>query len=235
MKRIIVSTLIAILCLTLASCAGPADQRPAAETKTQAIREEPTVKQSAHTTEAAAETETGFACDAVFFGDSITADSNFDEFFPELRIVNLGVYGDTIEDLSFRVSQVQEAKPARIFLLVGINCLRADNVEDCALDYSALVRQIREACPKAVLHIQSVLPIGAEIEHPAWCTNETVRAFNEELNRIAQENDLPYIDLYSLYETNGALDPAMTRDGLHLNFNCYSPWAEAISPYLTGG
>ena len=183
------------------------------------------------TTEAHALDPQGFACDAVFFGDSITCDGNFDELFPSLRIVNLGVYGDTILDLRRRVEQVKAAGPARIFLLAGINSLRPDNVEDCLDQYRALLGDLTAACPQAKLVIQSVLPVAADID-PEGRENRAVLAFNAGLEALAAEKNLVYVNLHSRYAKDGALDPSLTRDGLHLNFNAYGPWAEAVSSYL---
>ena len=171
------------------------------------------------------------ACDAVFFGDSITCDGNFDQLFPELRIVNLGVYGDTILDLQRRVEQVKAADPAVVFLLVGINCLRPDNVADCLNQYRALLTDLAAACPRAKLVIQSVLPVAAEID-PEGRENQAVRAFNAGLEALAREKSLDYVNLHSRYAKDGALDPTLTRDGLHLNFNAYGPWAALVAPYM---
>ena len=182
------------------------------------------------TTEAAKMTE--FSCDAVFFGDSITCDGNFDELFPELKIVNLGVYGDTIVELQARVPQVKAANPARIFLLGGINALRPDNVQTCLEDYAVLLDALRAACPQAELTVQSVLPVGAGIDDAEGSENEAVRRFNAGLKTLAGERGCAYVDLWSVYQKDGALDPALTRDGLHLNFTAYGPWADAVRPLL---
>ncbi len=228
MKRIIATLLLVLSWTALVSCSKPADPDRASGTRNaaQTITEEPTVKESVHTTSPA------FGCDALFFGDSITADSNFDEYFRDLRIVNLGVYGDTINDLMYRVADVKAKNPAKIFLMVGINCLRDYNVEDCLADYAKLTAAIRSFCPEALLCIQSVLPLSAEFGAYYDCSNASIREFNDGLRTLAAEKGLPFIDLFPLYEKDGALDPAMTRDGIHLNFNCYGPWAEAIAPYL---
>lgn len=173
-----------------------------------------------------------FACDVVFFGDSITADGNFASLFPELRVVNLGVYGDTLEDLRQRVPQIQEANPAKIFLLGGINSLRNDNLEFCEYHYRKLLQEIQSACPKARIIVQSVLPVDAGLEKMLCCSNETVRAFNLRLQAFAEEFSLPYVDLWSAYEKDGALNPELTRDGVHLRFDVYGLWAELVRPYL---
>ena len=214
-----------LLFLLLCACAAPQKARDTTKEAT-TVTTNPSPQTSAPVS-------SDFSCDALFFGDSITADSNFEDFFPELRVVNLGVYGDTLEDLLRRVPAVKAERPARIFLLGGINCLRGDNLERCVGQYRDLLDALRNACPKAELCVQSVLPIGAELESPLFCTNETVRAFNDRLRALAAEYGLAYLDLYAVYEKDGALDPTLTRDGVHLNFNAYGPWAALLAPYLS--
>ena len=167
----------------------------------------------------------------VFFGDSITADSNFEEYFPELTIVNLGVYGDTLEDMLARVDQVRAANPKRIFLLGGINCLQPHYEEVCLTQYAALLDALQQACPDAKICVESLLPVGDDND-PEGTVNATVRNFNEALVPLAQEKGCDFVDLYAIYEQEGVLNPALTRDGLHLNFNAYAPWAEAIEPLV---
>ena len=172
-----------------------------------------------------------FSTDAVFFGDSITCDGNFDELFPALRIVNLGVYGDTLGDLLRRVPEVRDQHPKKIFLLGGINSLGPDNAEDCLRKYAELMEALRAACPKAELIVQSVLPVEEADRNGE--INRAVRRFNEGLKTLAERRGCPFVDLYVLYEKDGSLDPALTRDGIHLNYTAYGPWAETVAPYLT--
>ena len=172
-----------------------------------------------------------FACDLLFFGDSITADSNFREYFPECSVVNLGVYGDTLLQMLARVDSVRAENPERIFLLGGINCLRPDNVDECLAQYTQLLDALQAACPDAVICVESVLPVGAELD-PDGSLNDAVRRFNAGLEPLAREKGCDFADIYAVYEKDGALDPALTRDGIHLNFTAYSPWAELIKPFI---
>lgn len=164
----------------------------------------------------------------VFFGDSITADSKFEEYFPDRSIVNLGVYGDTLRDLLARVDAVQAANPERIFLLGGINSLQPDNVERCVEQYAELLDELRRVCPDARICVESVLPVGTELD-PDGSVNDAVRRFNAALVTLAEEKGCDYADLYAAYEQDGALNPALTRDGIHLNFTAYGPWADCIA------
>ena len=209
MKRIL-SVLVALLLLTGCAASGP--------------------RTSEESTMPAAQSAE-FACDAVFFGDSITADGNFDELFPALRVVNLGVYGDRLEDLLRRVPRVKEERPARIFLLGGINSLTPSNAESCAGQYRTLLVSLRRACPEADICVQTVLPVAEQTDQDAHI-NDAVRSFNRMLRELADELGMDCIDLYACYERDGFLDPALTRDGLHLNFNAYGPWADAVRPFL---
>ncbi|MBO4418907.1 MAG: hypothetical protein J5789_03680 [Oscillospiraceae bacterium] len=217
----IVTVLLALL--LLCGCAGPETTATTAGEATESITTIGEATESMTTTESKQ-----FSCDLVFFGDSITADSNFDEFFPELSIVNLGVYGDTLEDLLNRVDSVRAANPEKIFLLGGINCLRPDNVELCLEQYAALLDALGRACPDAWICVESVLPVGAELD-PDGRENDAVRRFNAGLEPLAKERGCGFADLYAAYEKNGALNPALTRDGVHLNFTAYGPWADCIA------
>lgn len=62
--------------------------------------------------------------------------------------------------------------------------------------------------------------------------NETIRSFNLELQRLAEEKECTYIDLFNLYESEGVMNSDLTRDGVHLKDDAYAPWIEAIRPYI---
>ena len=216
--RLLISLLLVGTLLLFASCSG--------------MRAPQETKMTKENNEQRTEETMQFACDVVFFGDSITAQGNFDELFPELRVVNLGVYGDTLEDLLRRVPKVRAADPAKIFLLGGINSLGPLSVEECLRQYDELLAALRAACPAAELYVESVLPVGAEFDLYPGGANDLVRAFNESLKALAERYGLTWVELYALYEKDGALDPALTVDGVHLTAAAYGPWAELITPYL---
>ena len=59
----------------------------------------------------------------VFLGDSITQGGDWAAWFPELNTVNLGVGGDTTDDVLLRLDAVVEARPDEVMLLIGTNDL----------------------------------------------------------------------------------------------------------------
>ena len=97
--------------------------------------------------------------------------------------------------------------------------------------YAALLDALREACPDAAICVESVLPVGAELD-PDGSENDAVRRFNAALVTLAQEKGCDYVDIYAAYEQDGALNPALTRDGIHLNFTAYGPWADCIAQFI---
>ena len=171
-------------------------------------------------------------CDVLFYGDSITAGGHFDEFFPELRVVNLGINGATMEDLTEWVPRVSAHHPAKIFLMAGGNNLEAGHVDACAELFRGLLDALREACPYAEIYIESMLPVEKANAYWNNCPNPVIRAFNARLEALAEEYGMPYLDIYPAYEDRGGLNGALTDDGVHLKRDAFGPWAEIVRPYL---
>jgi len=167
----------------------------------------------------------------VFFGDSITEGSDFREYFPDRRIVNLGYSGDMLTGMIDRVPMVRAVSPEKVFLLGGINGLHDTNVEECAANYAVLLDKLREAVPEAEIYAQSVLPMSAEKEEE-FCHNTAIQELNEQIKALAGERGMIYVDLYSLYEADGVMNPELTTDGVHLRPEAYERWAEAIREYV---
>lgn len=173
--------------------------------------------------------------DVVFLGDSITFGSDFAACFSEVDIVNLGYGGDTLPGMIYRISMVQAVSPEKVFLLGGINGLTDTNIDQTEEQYKKLVAGIRTALPDAEIYIKSVLPVAKEREVRLTnvCHNETIVAFNARLQQLAQLQGITYIDLYTLYEKDGQLDPELTKDGVHLKPEAYIHWENAIRQYVT--
>lgn len=172
-----------------------------------------------------------YDADIVFFGDSITRESDFRKYFPEKTIVNLGCPGDKLKGMPERVSAIAAVKPEKVFILAGINSLHDGNIEECIKEYRILLDALTAALPNAEVFLQSVLPI-----EPKWeditCHNSVIVEFNRRLSALAEEYKMTYVDIYSAYVLDGQMNPALSRDGLHLKPAEYSHWAEVIAQYI---
>lgn len=169
----------------------------------------------------------------VFLGDSLTDRGEWSELFGLATIQNRGVAGETTRDVLARAEPIASQKPARVFLLAGVNDLAmGDAAPAIAERYGRILDVFREKAPEAQLYCQSVLPVrlpGA----PPLVTNDRVRALNESLARVAAGRSCTFVDLYSaLAGADGALDARYTLDGIHLTGEGYAAWARAIAPLL---
>lgn len=123
------------------------------------------------------------------------------------------------------LSQKQYAK---IYVMLGLNELDF-RAEEFAEDYAALIDQIRELQPDAILYVQSLVPVNdqkaREKNQPHYVTNEKIALFNAELVRLTQERQVILVDVAeALTDENGILPYASTHDGVHFNRDSYRAW-----------
>ena len=174
--------------------------------------------------------------DIVFIGNSITNGAEWNELFPRKRVKNRGISGDTSEGVYDRLDPVVKGKPAKIFILIGINDISRDvKVEDIVLNMKRIVKEIQKKSPKTKIYIQSILPVNPDFgifkghEKP-----QLIKEINQQYQNIAKEYNVNYINLYPhfLEEGTDRMNKNYTNDGLHLLGEGYLLWSEIIKPYL---
>lgn len=173
-----------------------------------------------------------YSDDIVFLGNSITDGGEFAELFDIPNIKNRGIRSDVITGVEKRLTQVTSGRPAKIFLLIGINDVSHGlTVDQLAARYERLVRKIREQTPDTKLYIQSVMPINNDFNRYKNLKGreKVIPALNRRLQTIAAQNGAEYVDLTKALESApDKLNPKYTNDGLHLNGPGYRAWARAI-------
>ncbi|MBE6724815.1 MAG: hypothetical protein E7576_06400 [Ruminococcaceae bacterium] len=168
----------------------------------------------------------------VMLGDSITAQGDFQPYFESVTMYNLGISGDTIVGVTERIGQVAELSPDLLMILCGINSLSDDTLEQSLAEYNLLAERAADLPGETRIVIQSVLPADEVFMRWKPCSDDTIRAFNDGLRAIAEKSGFDYLDLYSSFAVDGAMDPELTTDGLHLNKKGYDTWAELIRPII---
>lgn len=162
-----------------------------------------------------------------FAGDSETDSARWSEFFPEVRVRNFGISGDTTVGLKHRISQVVAAKPTKVFLQIGTNDVEfgrytpagiAANIGDC-------IDALRSGLPGVTVYVESLLP-----RQPQY--DDKVRAVNALIKAEADKRGLVFIDIYTPFAKDGRLDPSLTPDDLHLSGQGYLIWRDIIRPYI---
>src|SRR6185312_511847 len=61
--------------------------------------------------------------DIIFLGNSITDGAEWPELFNDIRVKNRGISGDITAGVIHRLDEITNRKPAKIFLLIGVNDL----------------------------------------------------------------------------------------------------------------
>lgn len=172
--------------------------------------------------------------DIVFYGNSITYESDFQQYFPHFNICNLGCNRDDLDDLIHRAFIIRNVQPRKLFVLGGINRFMEISLEEFNVKYATLVDTIKIQNPSVQLYLQSILPVNVEMEIGAryhGCVDKIKKA-NEIIKEISESKSCTYVDLYSAYQDMDTLPSMYTRDGLHLTPEAYSIWAQVIKPYV---
>lgn len=175
--------------------------------------------------------------DIVFLGNSLTDGCEWTELFGNPHIKNRGISGDEVMGIYDRIDPILKGKPAKIFLLTGVNDVSHDLTADSILVmYKKLVSKIKSDSPKTKLYIQSVLPVNDEFTRFPKVHNKTqvILDINKGLKQLAKENGYIYIDLYTHFIAPGtqSFDKKYTNDGLHLLGPGYLVWKEVLKPYV---
>ncbi len=166
----------------------------------------------------------------VFIGDSLTEWFDWQERFPAYRVMNLGISGETVEELLDRRDYIRERvkEPHFIFLMTGINNILSERYNITA-PYGEIVRNLTTWYKGATIMVQSLLPVDMP-----WINNNTIKTINYSLSHIAREHDAEYLDVYIHFvDENGKPRPGLlSDDGVHLASKGYEVWATVVEEYL---
>ena len=172
----------------------------------------------------------------VFLGDSLTDGCNWDEMFPNKNVVNRGISGDQTSGVLYRLDEVTESKPLKVFLMIGVNDLAQGKIEEeVVYNIKQIVKIIHKKSPDTEIYIQSLLPINSRFNNFPNHTDKTepIIRINRALKNFSDMNDITYIDLYSLLaDKDNQLDSEYTNDGLHLKGSGYRMWKKAVEKYI---
>ena len=173
----------------------------------------------------------------IFLGNSITDGSEWAELFQNKRIKNRGISGDVTEGVLYRLDEVTESMPARVFMLIGINDLARDISKETVFEnISKIVSTINQQSPKTEVFVQSILPVNPAFgKFSGHCSKtEEIKWINKKLGAFCSQSKAQYVDLFSEFknENDDFMNPQFTNDGLHLTGAGYLKWAEIIRPLL---
>jgi Lysophospholipase L1 and related esterases len=174
--------------------------------------------------------------DIIFLGNSITAGTDWAELLGNPNARNRGISGDITFGVLERLDEVIEGKPARVFILIGINDIQR-NIPDTliARNHRLMIQRIKAGSPDTKIYVQTLLPVNNEFTQfkNHYNKDEHIQFVNDALRKTAAEEKVTLIDLHPQFlDANKKLDKRYTMDGLHLNAAGYQVWAKILKPYL---
>ncbi|NOX20037.1 MAG: GDSL family lipase [Nitrospirae bacterium] len=166
----------------------------------------------------------------LFIGDSLIEYFDWQERFPSHQVYNLGIAGETVEGLLYRLSDILKNYPAAdyVFVMTGINNVAMEDL-DFFSTYEQLLKELKNAYPASRIYIHSLLPVDVD-----FIENSLIHTVNERLREMARRFDIGYIDIYRQFadERGAPKEGYLLDDGVHLSNKGYEVWSKEIEKVL---
>lgn len=170
--------------------------------------------------------------DYIFLGNSITAGADWGKLLNLPKAKQRGISGDITFGVLERLQDVIDRKPAKVFVLIGINDI-SRNIPDSLIlrNYKKIIERIRKGSKKTQIYFYTLLPVNASFgkfkNH--YGKDEHILYLNDEIRKLAAKN-VTIIDLYPHFlDGQNRLKAELTKDGLHLIPTGYQVWAEVLN------
>ena len=170
----------------------------------------------------------------VFLGDSITQGwgDNLGNSFPDLKVANRGISGDTTRGVLIRMKEdVLAVHPRAVVLLIGTNDLEEQADPDTVAANLKLILAALEADnPKMPIILCEVFPSSASKKRP----KEKIQRLNQLYAGLVKgDQQVTLVDTWTLFaDENGDAPAAEFPDLLHPNQAGYKKWAGVLQPVL---
>lgn len=177
--------------------------------------------------------------DAVFVGDSLTvgfqmySDLTEASFLCSTAMSINGLGSTPAPGGGSYLDQLLQGSYQKIYIMLGINeAVTPDNQAAFMEKYSTLIDTVKEAHPSSYIYIQSMLPVSQSRDQEGTLQNAVIQAYNQELEKMAADKKVYYLDLYStVSDENGFLPEDCTVDGVHLQKEGYLKWLEYLQTH----
>jgi lysophospholipase L1-like esterase len=175
--------------------------------------------------------------DVVFLGNSITAGTDWSKLLDLPQARNRGISGDISFGVLERLEEVIMGKPAKVFLLIGINDI-SRNIPDSLVigNIRKIVDRIQKGSKRTKIYVYTLLPVNSSFgkfknhynkdEHILWV--------NDQIRKLASKQ-VTVIDIYpDFLDAEHRLRAELTKDGLHPNAAGYEIFKAKLKsgPYL---
>ncbi|MEO6682681.1 MAG: GDSL-type esterase/lipase family protein [Ginsengibacter sp.] len=172
----------------------------------------------------------------IFLGNSLTARADWNELLQLPLARNRGISGDITFGVLDRLQEVTGRKPAKLFILIGINDI-SRNISDSLIvrNYERIIFKVQNESPGTKIYFQTLLPVNNDFTQFKNHYNKDghILNVNNHIKKLGEKYGIEIIDLFPhfLNEQN-KLDKKYTEDGLHLNAAGYIVWAKILKKYI---
>lgn len=173
--------------------------------------------------------------DICFFGDSITQQTDFQAYFTDFNIVNLGLAGDSLELMMQRIDTVAAITPEKVVIEGGINGFADLLVSGTVDSYKNLLNKIKEKLPSAEIYVCGIFPLSQSKEENDnnGRNNKNILEADNQIKTLCEQMNITYIDIYNqLINDDGYLAKDYTVDGMHLTAEGSSVWLSILNGYI---
>ncbi len=169
----------------------------------------------------------------VFVGSSTIVDWDAARYFPDLRIINRGLWGSALIDSTRLVDRiVLPYEPRLVVVYAGDNDIDGGQTsEDVTVQFERFVRTIHARLPQT-----RIVFIGIKPSPSRWLTIDRARETNERIRTLAGRDDrIAYLDVDGpmLGWDEKPRRELFLADGLHLSAQGYQLWTTLLRPLLT--
>ena len=170
--------------------------------------------------------------DAVFLGNSITYGGNFENAFPDKKVVVLAFPGDHLKGIALRASMMKHFKTRKVFLMGGINGLKTIPLDSTKVLFDETLDSISKYALGAEIYVQSILPLNNIKKSDGREVNPMIVSVNRFIKEMAEHRRYKYVDLYNLYVKDGQMPANLTKDCIHHFPSAYERWYREIYKYM---
>jgi lysophospholipase L1-like esterase len=168
----------------------------------------------------------------IFLGDDHFERINLRKVLRDSSIINRGISGDNTFGVLKRLDEISGRKPARVFIIVGINDLSRNVPNEVIIEnIFAIVSKLRSMSPNVRVFVLSLLPVNPTLKDfpAAFLKQQNILEINSQLKRYGDALKYNFVDLYSqLSDARDLLDARYTSDGIHLNDVGNARWVEYL-------
>lgn len=169
-----------------------------------------------------------FFQNVLFIGDSLSVGLLNYEFLPpenvfaKAGITTSSVVTTNIDDVSV-FTKATRLNPEYICIMLGTNSVAYVEGKQMAEELGEFIDMISKTCPDAKIVLASVPPVTQKHEEEKPEHLETIIAYNELVEKLAEEKSVAFADTFELLkdETGYLGSRYAEHDGLHLKIHAY--------------